>query len=187
VSVNLDEVHPDVHSLFFIIAARRGLTSHASGPSQTPSPESRGVSDLSNAGELPRVQMRACGPDCVLARYMYDGAVSQGAAERTEGVVVARLVRVPADLPAGSPATSSNWKLETISFPMDRDGAKTVALGVGSFSPGGGMPSRSFLHGIQGWLDSFRDDYLAAGVENASGYSTPTRQGPGGPHLDQMD
>lgn len=187
VSVNLDEVHPDVHSLFFVIAARRGLTSHTSGPSQTPSPESRGVSDLCTAGELPRVQMRACGAGCVLSRYMYDGAVSLGAEERTEGVVVARLARVL--IHAGNPRTSSNsaWELETIGYPVDRDGAKTATLGAGTFSPGGGLPSRSFLHGIKRWLDSVRDDYGATGVENASGYSTPTHQRPGGPDLDHMD
>jgi hypothetical protein len=184
VQVHLDEVHPDIHSLFFIIAARRGLTSHASGPSQTPSPESRGVSDLSTAGELPRVQMRACGPDRVLKRYMYDSAVSHGAAERTEGVVVARLVRVHTGPRGGSPRTSSksSWKLETISHPVGRDGANTATMGASSFSAAGGIPTRSFLHGVQSWLDSESDEYAAAGVEDASGCSTPARQGQGGPY-----
>ena len=176
VAVNLNEVHPDVQSLFFVIAARHGLTSHASGPSQTPSPQSRGVSDLSTAGELPRVQMRACGAGCVLSRYVYDEAVFLGAEERTEGVVVARLARVH----AGSPCTSSNstWELEAIGYPMDRDGANTAIMGSGTFSPSAGLPSRSFLHGIKRWVDSVRDDYAsntANGVANASGYSTPTR------------
>ena len=43
VTVNLDEVHPDVHSLFFIVAARRGLaTATRRSPGLSPtSPHAR--------------------------------------------------------------------------------------------------------------------------------------------------
>lgn len=96
VTVNLNEVHPDIHSLYFVIAARRGLASptcRSAGLSPS-SPHARGVSRLGNVGELPRVRMAAYGASQQLQHYMYDGAVSAAAAENTEGVIVARLVRV---------------------------------------------------------------------------------------------
>lgn len=167
VTVDINHIHQDVHSLFFVIAARRGLTSYTSGPSQTPTPESRGVSDLSTAGELPRVHIRVCGADGTLKRYMYDGAVSLGMAARTEGVVVARLVREVADVPS----TSSRWKFETVGHPVDRDGPKSASMGAGAFSPSGGVPARSFLCGIKDWLD--KEDHEP---------STPDNE-----FLDQMD